>query len=127
MPDALIPDDLKGRLIVNNYTKSLEDRVAAGKDVPKEFRPSFFERQILRTPGAVQSMYKYLNGRGSKYIPKIVGYQLGDQWYTGAAKLFSRTPFGRAMVIDKMLDKTLPRINGDNSLAKQFLYAGGMV
>jgi hypothetical protein len=114
-------------MVINSYLSNEETRKRKGLKPGKDFTPSYFERQILGTPGTSQSLYRYLNGAGRKYIPKIVENQLGDTWYTGPAKLFAMTPFGRNMVIDKIMDKTLPKINGDNNLAKQFLYAGGMV
>jgi hypothetical protein len=127
LPDSIIPDDFKGRLVINGYLDSAAYRKRHGLKPAKDFSPTYFESQILRTPGSLQSIYRYLNGAGAKHIPKIVEYHLGDNWYTGPAKLLARTPIGRNFVIDKIMDKTLPKINGDNSLAKQFLYAGGKV
>lgn len=125
LPDTLIPGDLKGKLVINGFLKDTPRRKEGLKG---RFTPTLFQKKILSTPGTNQSIYTYLNSEeGAKRIPEIVERKLGKKWYTGPAKLLSRTPFGRNIVIDKIMDQMLPKINGDTSLARTFLAAGGMV
>lgn len=125
LPDALIPGDLKGKLVINSFLDSTPKRKEGLKG---KFSPTLFQRRILDTAGTNQSIYQYLNSaEGAKRIPEIVERKLGKKWYTGPAKLLSRTPMGRNLVIDKIMDQTLPKVNGDTSLARTFLAAGGMV
>jgi len=118
IPDALdsfVP--LRGQLITNGYL--------SGKPGKRKGPLTRFERHVLSAPGANQSLYKYLTGRGRGKIPDIVGHYLGDHWYTGPAKLVSRLPGVRDMVVEKVLENTLPRIGGSTNLARQFLAVGG--
>lgn len=126
LPDRLIPSDLKGRIIINAYLANAKERKQSGKKYKSRSR-KLLERKILDTPGTSRSIFNYLHGSGNKLVPELVGEELGDHWYTGPAKLLSRAPIINGIVIDKILDRTLPAINGDTSLAKRFLYAGGMV
>ena len=107
---------LKGRLIVNGYLNGKK-----GGRGPM----SYFTKQVLSTPGSNQSLYQYLTGPGRSRLPEIVGHHLGDHWYTGPAKLLSRLPIARDMVVEKVLENTLPKINGSTELARQFMAAGG--
>lgn len=123
---GLLPDSLRGRLIVNEYVR----RLKTGKpgDISGKIENlSAFNRAILRQNGNVSAMYKYLSGDGKKLIPEIVEGSLGNYWYTGLAKRLANTEIGNSVFMGKFLDKTLPTINGDNSLAQQFLAAGGNI
>ena len=112
--DAISP--VRGRIIVNGY---LSGRKGGGG------RRSYFQRQVLSTPGSNQSLYRYLTGPGRGRLPEVVGHHLGDHWYTGPAKLLARLPIARDIVVDKVMEQTLPKINGSTELARQFLAAGG--
>ena len=106
---------IKGRAVVNAYLN--------GKVTGKS--RSYFAKEVLGTPGTNQSIYRYLTGAGRDKVPEIVGKHLGDHWYTGPAKFLSRLPIARDMAVDKIMEHTLPKINGSTSLARQFLAAGG--
>jgi len=72
-------------------------------------------------------MQKYLLGAGRQKIPNIVEKHLGNHWYTGIIKNLADTKIGNNLFMHQFIDKTLPKIDGDNSLARQFLNAGGGV
>lgn len=125
----LVPADTQGKLVVDAYLNG------NSRSNPVTRR---LGRKILDSPGVSQSVYRYLSGymgadgtwkkgRGYAKIPKIVGKHLGDHWYTGPAKLLAKTPIGHDYVVEKVLEKTLPKAYGDTSLARQFLAAGGRV
>lgn len=117
IPDSVdLITPVKGRMIVNGYLSGKK-----GRKGPL----SRLQKQILSTPGSNQSLYQYLTGPGRDKIPEIVGHHLGDHWYTGPAKLLSRLPIARDMVVEKVLENTLPKVNGSTELARQFLAAGG--
>lgn len=117
MPDSITPADLKGRLVVNAFLKG--NGRSGGL--------SRFEKEILKSRGTLSSIKNYLSGSGKSKIPAIVRKSLGDKWYSGIASLLSRTPIGRDIVIDKVIDKANTGIGGNKDLAKLFLDAGGQV
>lgn len=123
---TIVPEDLKGKLVIENYLSRPRGK-HSGRFWSTNGRFTPFEEKILNSKGTAHSIYQYLNGRGRSKIPELVGGVLGDEWYTGTAKLLSRTPFGRNFVIDRVMDRVLPRINGSTDVARQYLYAGGMV
>lgn len=112
-PDSILPD-LKGRLMVNSY-------LGGGASNP------YLTRHALNIPGARGSILAYLSGRGSNMIPKLVEKELGDKWYTGPAKLLSRAPIIKNIVLDKISDKIMPELHGSKDIAKSFVAHGGMV
>ena len=115
IPDLLLPE-LKGRILVNRYLRGKSGAPVGTSDLAKA---------VLRTPGTNRSLAAYLNSHADKIVPKIVGHHLGDHWYTGPAKGLAGLPYIRDIVISKILDKTLPKIDGSTSLAGKFLAAGG--
>lgn len=124
IPGALFPE-ARGKIVMDAYVSNAEKAIKKGKKPPQYV--SELGEKAMRTPGTSASIAAYLNGSGRHLIPKIVEQQLGDQWYTGAAKLLSRTPFGRSFVIDKILEKTLPKMYGSTDIARMYMQAGGVV
>lgn len=114
--------DFKGRLLINSYLNKAKYRKGGGGSVP-----STFEENIINTPGSAQAVYQYLNGAGRSKVPRLVDAELKGKWYRLPAKLLSRTTFGRDYVIDKVMDRMLPKVNGSTDVAKMFLAAGGNV
>lgn len=115
IPDRFAPEDLKGRLLVNAYLNG----DGAGS--------SYFRDKILSIPGTRGSILKYLSGAGSSKLPELVGKHLGAKWYTGPAKLLSRAPIVKGIVLDKISDKIMPELHGSKEIAKYFNAYGGMV
>ena len=72
-------------------------------------------------------MYRYLMGSGRDKIPQIVEKKLGRHWYTGMARALSKTDMGSNFVADKVLERTLPKVEGNTNLARTFIAAGGQV
>lgn len=121
----LIPDafsNYKGKLLVDSYLKS---PVASGG--AKDSSRARLANRILKSPGTATALYNYLNGKGSSRVPDMVEHHFGGHWYAKPAKWMTHIPFVKNIAIDKILDKSLPRIGGDTSLAKQYLMAGGQV
>jgi hypothetical protein len=116
-----VPDPLKGSVLVNGYLIGK----GTGRSSPG------LEKEILReireTPGWNRALYDYLNGSGGDKIPEILDYELANKWYKGPAKLLAKTKFGQRLVIDKIMDKTLPKIKGSTDVARMYLDAGGNV
>lgn len=112
-------ENLRGKFLINGYLASNPSQ--------KGWVRSRTIKNIQATPGTSYAILKYLSGEGKKDVPKIVEKFLGDKWYTGPAKLLARTPFGRDYVISKILERTLPKIQGSTDLARQYLAAGGRV
>ncbi len=122
--DNILPDSLKGDLAVKGYLHRLFFQNPLKKhnnDIGE------FGRKVLKSPGTVSSMYKYLSGNGKKYIPDIVEKELGDHFYTEIFKTLSKTPIGRQIVLSRFLDRTLPSVVGDNNIAREFIAAGGQI
>lgn len=122
---SLLPNfasDLKGRLLIDSYLDKAKYSKGGGGSVP-----STFEKRIVSTPGSAQAVYQYLNGVGRSRVPRLVDAELKDKWYRLPANLLSRTTFGRDYVIDKVMDRMLPKVNGSTDVAKMFLAAGGNV
>lgn len=116
LPDTLeFFTPMKGRALVNGYLNSPSGKKSR----------SYMVREMLKVPGVNQSIYQYLTGPGKDKLPEIVGRHLGDHWYTGPAKFLSKLPIVKDMVLDKVMENTLPKINGSTNVARQFLAAGG--
>lgn len=118
MPDRLMPEDLRGKMVINSFLNS-EGRGSR--------HLSRYEREILRTPGTMASINAYLEGAGKSKIPELVGKGLGDKWYTGIAKQLSKLPIVNGYAKGKIMDRVNPGIAGSESLAQQFIDAGGQV
>ena len=81
----------------------------------------------MRIPGARSNIINYLSGDGRNRLPDIVGKHLGDNWYTGPAKLLARLPMIDNYVLDKISDKIMPSLHGSKDIAKAFAAYGGVV
>jgi hypothetical protein len=125
-PGILTSEETKGKLVMDHYLGRPRDK-HTGRFGSSNGRLTPFEEKILSSRGTAQSIYKYLNGEGRRRVPELVEGVLGDTWYTGPAKLLARTPIGRGIVVDKVMDRVLPRINGSTDVARLYLQAGGTV
>ena len=85
--------------------------------------------KILSRKETSSDLYDYLarTEEGQERLQEFVGKQLGRKWYTGPAKWLANTSLGRQMVMGKILEKTLPKVNGSTDLAMTCLTAGGKV